>query len=58
MSDTNPMTFDERLQAVWRALERVSEESAKQAQEINSLRLRVKRLEELVERMPTTPLDR
>lgn len=54
---TQPMSFEDHLRAVWQALEQVSELAAKQAREIEALRLQVKRLEEIIERLPTQPLD-
>lgn len=55
--DTHEMSFDEKLQAVWQAINSNSELIAEQAQEIESLRLRVKHLEVVIERLPTQPFD-
>lgn len=63
--DTNPMSLDEHLRAVWHALEIAAEATEqlrgvteKQVQEIDLLRLRIQRLEDLLERLPTRPLSK
>lgn len=54
---TNPMSFDEHLLAVYQTLEKQAEMIETQAIEMHLLRLRVKRLEETLERLPTQPLE-
>jgi hypothetical protein len=54
--DTGELSFENQLQEVWDALNRLSELTARQAREIESLKGRVKKLE--AERLPTQPLNR
>lgn len=54
--DTHEMSFDEKLLAVWGALDSLAKSRVEQAQEIESLRLRVRQLEAIVERLPTQSL--
>lgn len=53
--DTGELSFENQLQEVWDALNRLSELTARQAREIESLKERVKKLE--AERLPTQPLN-
>lgn len=55
--DTHPMSFDEKLRAVWVAINSLSELMQKQAEENQILRLRVQKLEAFVEGLPTQPID-
>ena len=55
--DTHEMSFDEKLQVVWQAINSQSELIAQQTQVIETLRQRISQLEAIIKRLPTQPLD-